>query len=68
MKEESILTTFAVTEHEEVVTVSKNKKEELVFTAGPAFIKTGGDIARRRTWMHSKLDEWINEQLAKEQA
>jgi len=68
MKEESILTPFAATEHEEVVTVSNNKEGELVFTAGPAFIKIGSDIARRRTWMHSKLDEWIDEQLKKEQA
>jgi len=66
MKEESILTPFAVTEHEEVVTVSNNKDGELVFTAGPAFIKTGGNIALRRTWMHKKLDEWIDEQLTKE--
>jgi hypothetical protein len=68
MKEESILTPFADTEHKLVITVSKNKEEELIFTAGPAFIKTDGDIARRRIWMHSKLDEWINEQLIKEQA
>jgi len=66
--EESILTNFANSNHEDVVTVSKNKEDELVFTAGSAFIKTGGDIARRRTWMHSKLDEWIDEQLTKEQA
>ena len=66
MKEESILTPFASTEHEEVVTVSKNKENELVFTAGPAFIKTGGDIARRRAWLHKKLDQWIDEQLTKE--
>jgi len=49
-----------------VVTVSNNKDGELVFTAGPAFIKTGGDIALRRTWLHNKLDQWINEQLTKE--
>jgi len=68
MKEESILTPFAATEHEEVVTVSNNKEGELVFTAGPAFIKIGSDFARRRTWMHNKLNEWIDEQLTKEQA
>ena len=66
MKEESILTPFAASEHEEVVTVSNNKDGELVFTAGPAFIKTGGDIARRRAWLHKKLDQWIDEQLTKE--
>ena len=65
MMEESILTPFANPEHEVVVTVSKDE-EELVFTAGPAFIKISGDIARRRIWMHSKLDEWIDEQLIKE--
>lgn len=66
--EESILTPFANQIGEVVITVSKNKEEELVFTAGTAFTKIGGDIARRRTWMHSKLDEWIDEQLTKEQA
>jgi hypothetical protein len=65
--EESILTNFADSSHEVVITVAKNKEGEIVFTAGSAFIKTG-NIARRRTWMHSKLDEWIDEQLTKEQA
>lgn len=68
MKEESILTNFADSSHDVVITVTNNEEGELVFIAGSAFIKTGGDIARRRTWMHSKLDEWIDEQLTKEQA
>ena len=68
MKEESILTPFGDPDNEVVITVWRDEEGGLVFTAGSAFIKTGGDIARRRKWMHRRLDEWIDEQLTKEQA
>ena len=66
--EESILTNFADSSHEVVITVTKNEERELVFTAGSAFGKNESRKARHREWMHSKLDEWIDGQLTKEQA
>jgi len=67
MKEESILTSFADITNSMVVVVNTND-EELSFTAGPAFNKTNTRMEHHRTWMHSALDEWIDEQLNKEQA
>jgi hypothetical protein len=68
MKEESILTGFTDTNHAVVATVRTNEDGELVFAAGPSFNKASVLKARHREWMHSKLDEWIDEQLTKEQA
>jgi hypothetical protein len=68
MKEESILTGFADTNHAVVVSVRTNEDGELVFTAGSAFHEPSVLKARHRDWMYSKLDEWVNEQLTKEKA
>jgi len=68
MKEESILTGFADTNHAVVVSARTNKDGGLIFTAGSAFGKNESRKARHHEWMHSKLDEWVNEQLTKEQA
>jgi len=68
MKEESILTGFADTNHAVVVSARTNEDGELVFAAGSAFGKNESRKAHHREWMHSKLDEWIDEQLTKEQA
>jgi hypothetical protein len=66
MKEESILTGFADTNHAVVVSARTNEDGGLVFTAGSAFTEPSVFKAHHRVWMHSKLDEWVYEQLIKE--